>query len=118
MLLLDQLLIMLAILVPNKKIRRADVIQMLKITSGSLWKDVSSSVMSKHLIVDPLLMTMPLSTELSVMLVGDLMMLQPVVGAVKALGAQQMKVRPLQLPPQNIVWEAASAAVLVAVDLP
>jgi len=117
MLLLDRLLTMLAILAPNKKIRQVDAIQMLKTTSGSLWKDVSSSVMSKRLIADPLLKTMPLSTELSVMLVGDLMVLQPVVGVVKALRAQQM-VRLLQLPPQNIVWEVVLAAVLVVVDLP
>jgi hypothetical protein len=118
MLLLDRLLTMLAILAPNKKIRQVDAIQMLKITSGSLWKDVSSSVMSKRLIADPLLKTMLLSTELSVMLVGDLMVLQPVVEVVKASGAQQMKVRLLQLPPQNIVWEVVLAAVLVVVDLP
>jgi ABC-type Fe3+-siderophore transport system permease subunit len=117
MLLLDRLLTMLAILAPNKKIRQADAIQMLKTTSGSLWKDVSSSVMSKRLIADPLLKTMLLSTELSVMLVGDLMVLQPVVEVVKASGAQQM-VRLLQLPPQNIVWEVVLAAVLVVVDLP
>jgi hypothetical protein len=80
------------ILARSRKIHQVDAIQTLKITSGSLSKDVSSSVMSKHPIADLLLKTMLLSMEPSVPLAEDLTALQRVVGVVMVLGAQQMRV--------------------------
>lgn len=73
---------------------------------------------SKHLIADlPLKMTL-LLTELSALLGVDSAVLQLVVVVVKVLEAQLMTMRLLKLLQQNIVLEAALAAVLVVGGLP
>jgi hypothetical protein len=73
--------------------------------------------MLKHLIADRL-RTMLLSMERSVLLIEDLKVLQLVVEVAKVSGVQPMTVRPLQLPPRNIVLEGVLGAALVVVGLP
>lgn len=88
MLLLDQLPIMLVTLARNRRSRQVGATQMQRITSGSLSKDALSSVMS--MIVDLLLKTTLLSTELLVPPAEDLTVLQLVVAVVRVLAAQRM----------------------------
>lgn len=71
----------------------------------------------KHLIADRL-KTMLLSTERSVLLTEDLRVLQLVVEVAKVSEVQPMTVRPLQLPPWNIVLEGVLAVAPVVVGLP